>query len=187
MCDCGNIKNVIGTEPDNIQIDEYTYELLDNVSPSQRFTTHLPVYPLRAACGYFDECGKLQDEDAEGWIDASGLGCTLNDKMFVVHAEGDSMEPKIHDGDLCVFAYTNAEEEGAIMLIESNKDDCQHVIKEYHSAKQQIDEFTTINNVTLHSLNPEFKDVELTEDNNPIPKQNKYNCKATNGIRIICQ
>ena len=95
------------------------------------------------------------------------LGINPKKDYYLVHAEGNSMEPKIHDGDLCVFAYTNAEEEGEIMLVESNKDDCQHVIKVYHSEKRQVDAFTTINKVKLHSLNPDYDDIELTEEHNP--------------------
>ena len=166
----GKLKSAMGTEPDNIQIDEYTYELLDNVSPSQRFTTHLPVFPLRAACGNFDECGKLQNEDAEGWIDASGLGRTLNDKMFVVHAEGDSMEPKIHDGELCVFDASGAgSREGKIVLTKAkDKSDSRassFTIKKYHSEKVAAEEGGwSHSQITLSPLNPDYKPIVINAE-----------------------
>lgn len=37
----------------------------------------------------------------------------------------------------------------------------------YHSEKRQVDDFTTINKVNLHSLNPDYEDIELTEEHNP--------------------
>lgn len=153
-----------GVKINRIYSLDFKWPIKVDVSAAAQYKTHLPVYSIRAACGNFNH-GDVTE--LEGWLNVKKLGMVPKKDLYLVHAEGNSMEPKIHDGDLCVFAYTNAEEEGAIMLIESNKDDCQHVIKEYHSAKQLIDEFTTINNVTLHSLNPEFKDIELTEDNNP--------------------
>ena len=75
----------------------------------------------------------------------------------MVHAEGSSMEPLIHDGDLCVFSYTNANENGAIMLIESNNLFCQHVIKEFHCKPTLFPEYTEDNNVILHSQIRSFK------------------------------
>ena len=38
----------------------------------------------------------------EGWVKVEGCG-RLDKEMFVVRASGKSMEPKIHDGDLCVI------------------------------------------------------------------------------------
>ena len=150
--------------------EEYASEMLDNVSPSQRFTTHLPVYPLRAACGYFDECGKLQDEDAEGWIDASGLGRTLNDKMFVVHAEGDSMEPMIHNGELCVFDISGAgSREGKIVLVKArDKSDpraSSFTIKKYHSEKvESEDGGWKHSQITLSPLNKEYYPIVINSE-----------------------
>lgn len=35
------------------------------------------------------------------------------------------------------------------------------------SEQEQIDAFTIINKVKLHSLNPDYEDIELTEEHNP--------------------
>ena len=40
--------------------------------------------------------------ECEGWVKVEGCG-RLDNEMFVVRASGKSMEPKIHDGDLCVM------------------------------------------------------------------------------------
>ena len=81
----------------------------------------------------------------ERWIDVSSCGFKPNDNMFVVHAKGDSMKPKIHDGDLCVFErYTGGSREGEIVLAKvSGEDDdylCKYTIKKYHSEKIASDE-----------------------------------------------
>lgn len=156
-------------DPMHMIREEYTSEMLDNVSPSQRFTTHLPVYPLRAECGYFDDCGKLQDEDAEGWIDASGLGRTLKDKMFVIHAEGDSMEPKIHDGELCVFDAAGAgSREGKIVLCKardkSDRNASSFTIKKYHSEKIATEEGWMHSQITLSPLNSNYNPIIISAE-----------------------
>lgn len=139
------------------------------IAPSQRYTTHLPVYPLRAACGYFDECGSLPEEEAEGWIDASNIGRKLNENMFVVHTEGRSMEPTIHDGDLCVFERTAGSHQGKIVLAKA-KDELDpeagsYTIKKYSSEKC-IDEDGVWHHtrVVLSPLNMEFQPIVLESE-----------------------
>ena len=72
--------------------------ILANVGYSLRYRSYLPLYSLRAACGVL---GEGRDVAPEGWVKAEGIG-KLDNTMVVVRAEGDSMEPTIHDGDLCV-------------------------------------------------------------------------------------
>lgn len=69
------------------------------VNDDVRYIDFLPLYSLKAACGYFGE-GEIVEES--GWIKVEGLG-KLNRNMFVVQAVGHSMEPQIQDGDYCVF------------------------------------------------------------------------------------
>lgn len=161
------LKAAIAIDSLDVVIEEIEPSIRDFVSAQERFTTHLPVYPLRAACGYFDDCGKLQDEDAEGWIDASGLGCTLNDKMFVVHAEGDSMEPKIHDGDFCVFDASGAgSREGKIVLCKardkSDRNASSFTIKKYHSEKIATEEGWMHSQITLSPLNVNYNPIIIS-------------------------
>lgn len=69
------------------------------VNDDVKYIDYLPLYSIRAACGYFGE-GEIVDEI--GWIKVEGLG-KLNRNMYVVQAVGKSMEPVIQDGDFCVF------------------------------------------------------------------------------------
>lgn len=166
----GKLKAAMAIDSQLVAIEEGEPKILELVSALERFTTHLPVYPLRAACGYFDDCGKLQDEDAEGWIDASGLGRTLNDKMFVVHAEGDSMKPMIHNGELCVFDASGAgSREGKIMLVKAkDKSDpraSSFTIKKYHSEKVAAEEGGWAHSqIILSPLNPDYKPIVINAE-----------------------
>lgn len=126
----------------------------------------IPLYTLRAACGYFDE-GQLPEE--EGWIDASGLGFTPDPKRhFAVHAKGDSMLPKIKDGDFCIFEwYTAGSRNGEIVLTQSSEYDSEYggryTIKRYHSEKTVTDEGWRHASVQLLPLNKDYEPIELDE------------------------
>ena len=126
----------------------------------------IPLYTLRAACGYFDD-GQLPEE--EGWIDASGLGFAPDPKRhFAVHAKGDSMLPKIKDGDICIFEWYNAgSRNGEIVLSQSREYDSEYggkyTIKRYHSEKTVTDEGWQHSKVELQPINPDFAIIELDE------------------------
>lgn len=154
-------------EPDaeesvDIIIDDFEYRKLSKKS------NYIPLYSLRAACGDFDN---LQDVEREGWVDVSGCGFRPDpQKHFVVHASGHSMEPKIYNGDLCVFEwYHGGSRNGEIVLTQCNKRDQdyggRYTIKKY-SSKKVYDEDGTWHHaeVTLHSLNPEYDDITWTEE-----------------------
>lgn len=152
-------------------IDDASSKNEPNITPLHIHDTYLPgripLYTLRAACGSFDD-GQLPEE--EGWIDATGLGFTPNkDRYFAVHAKGDSMLPKIHDGDICVFEWYHAgSRNGEIVLTQSSEyDDAyggRYTIKRYHSEKMVTDEGWQHSKVELLPLNPDFEPIELEED-----------------------
>lgn len=118
------------------------------VPEEKRYKQFLPVYDLRAACGYFEENTTIPDEEAEGWVDISESRIKANKNMFVIYAAGDSMLPDIKDGDMCVFELYSPENggsrEGKIVLTECpDKDtdtDCHYTIKKYHSTWHYDDE-----------------------------------------------
>lgn len=146
----------------NIIIDDYDYNKLKE---KENF---IPIYTLRAACGDFDN---LQDVEREGWVNVSGCGFRPDPlKHFVVHACGNSMEPKIHDGDLCVFEwYHGGSRNGEIVLTQCNKSDYdyggRYTIKKYSSKKVYEEDGAWHHaEVTLHSLNPDYDDIMWTEE-----------------------
>ena len=122
---------------------------------------------LRAACGYF---GEGEEVEVQGWISAEGIG-RLNRDMFVVQAAGNSMKPRIHDGDYCVFErYKGGSRNGKIVLAQHRgyyDDDNAGAfsIKEYNSTKS-ADEYGNWQHesICLRPLNPAYNPITLTPD-----------------------
>lgn len=119
-----------------------------DISTSDRFTRFLPLYNVAIACGALVDEGVQSlgnnDVEMEGWIDVSDYDFKPNEQMFVVHAKGESMLPKIHPDDLCVFEVYGGNgnagsREGQIVLARQHGKDndynCQYTIKEYYSEK----------------------------------------------------
>ena len=119
----------------------------------------IPLYTLRAACGYFED---EEVPEEEGWVDASNNGFTPDPKRhFVIHAKGNSMLPKIKDGDLCVFEWYRAgSRNGEIVLTQSSEFDSdygsKYTIKKYHSEKVVTEEGWQHSKVELIPLNKHF-------------------------------
>lgn len=142
--------------------DQDIARIVDFVPNDEQYTVYLPLYSLKAACGYFGE-GEAVNE--VGWIQVDGMG-KLNRNMFVVQASGHSMEPQIHDGDFCVFRANPAgSRQGKIVLVQHyNYYDSDYAggysIKEYSSVKS-FDEFGNWQHEKIELL-------PLNKDYNPI-------------------
>jgi len=137
------------------------------VDDKAKFVEFLPLYSIKAACGYFGE-GELVE--ASGWIRAEGIG-RLNRNMYVVQAKGNSMEPRIKDGDYCVFRANPAgSRQGKIVLVEHHNyfdDDYAgaYSIKEYSSSKS-FDEFDNWQHdrIELKPYNSNYNSIILTPE-----------------------
>lgn len=139
------------------------------VPTTDRFSRFLPLYDIAVACGALVDEGVQSlgknDVEMEGWIDVSGHIRKPNDQMFIVRAKGESMLPKIHPGDLCVFEVYGGSgnagnREGQIVLARQSRKDndynCQYTIKQYHSEK---DPHTNLNTkIELRPLNKDGYD-----------------------------
>lgn len=144
--------------------------IASSVGKKQQFKTHLPLFTIDGACGYF---AYNQEAHIEGWVDVSKQGLKLNDNMFLVHARGHSMEPKIYDGDLCIFRrYDGEERMDNIVLTQLNEHDSDYggmyTIKKFHCNKR-LNEYGAVENVNveLRSLNPQYKSIVITEEMAP--------------------
>ena len=132
-----------------------------------QYAQYLPLYSVRAACGAF---ANEQEVETEGWVDVSTSGIKAKENMFVVHAKGNSMEPRIHDNDLCVFQKYDGEElENQIVLTQLITHDTDYggmyTIKKFH-AVQKPDEYGYMRNekVELISYNSTYSPIILTGD-----------------------
>jgi len=134
---------------------------------SEAFKTLLPLYSLKAAAGYF---GNGEAVEPESWVEADGIG-KLDERMFVAKVVGRSMQPRIYDGEYCVFrANPVGSRQGKIVLAQyrgpADADNGgSFTVKRYSS--QKVDDGNggwSHTKITLSPLNPEFNPIELTAE-----------------------
>jgi SOS-response transcriptional repressor LexA len=130
----------------------------------ERYKTLLPIYSLKAAAGYFGD-GKAVE--AEGWIEADGFAA-LDERMFVARVAGRSMEPRIHDGDYCVFrSGVEGTRQGKIVLVQYRgpadpETGGSFTVKRYTSEKLVDGEEWQHARIVLTPLNASFQPIVLT-------------------------
>ena len=156
------LKSLLTEEP--VEMNEPRVEAM--VADNVKYVDFLPLYSLKAACGYF---GEGEEVEELGWIRVDGMG-KLNRNMFVVKASGDSMEPKIHDGDYCVFRANPAgSREGKIVLVQNHiaydpEYGGSYAIKQYSSEKHfNTDGTWRHSQILLKPLNKKYNPIVLDE------------------------
>jgi len=163
-----NAVRVSGREA--VPVDSFTRVLdrlyAENVEPIEvgRYTSHVPLYTLRAAAGRLGEEMESVEED---WVRVPE-GVRAGPDLFVAHVVGRSMEPRIPDGSLNLFRFHPVgSRQGKILLVERRgvlDETARYTVKRYTS-KKNYDERTgewEHGNIRLEPLNPEFEawDVE---------------------------
>jgi type III restriction enzyme len=142
------------------------FEVKEHVEPGDRFKSHLPVYSLQAAAGYF---GGVHEVEAEGWIDVSGIPALgrLDESMFVSQIIGHSMEPRIPDRSYCIFRQIRAGTRGGKIVLAQHRDIVDpetggsFTVKRYKSTKRMIGG-NVVGTIELQPLNREFQPIILT-------------------------
>ena len=155
---------------DNAEKSQVQYHVIDVASVEQQFITHLPYYPsIKAACHDLSEI-EVPNENIQ-WIYVADEISRLDNSMFVVKAMGDSMKPKINDGDYCVFSrYAGGSREGEIVLVEGynikdyDSDNIACTIKKYHSEKRVTEEGWEHARIELIPLNKEYDSFVLNPE-----------------------
>ncbi len=138
------------------------------VNDDVKYIDYLPLYTLKAACGKF---GEWQQAEEEGWIKTEGMG-KLTSGMFIVQANGHSMEPRIMDGDFCVFrANIVGSRIGKIVLVQHPEhydfeNGGSYSIKKYSSEKKQDPETGEWmhERIILYPLNPDYQPIEIRNE-----------------------
>lgn len=142
--------------------------LQDDATHDERFVTHLPVYSLQAAAGYF---GDGHEVDIDGWVDVSEgdeLG-RVDELMFVSQVLGRSMEQQIPDGSFCVFRRLGAGSRQGKIVLAQHRDISDpdtggsYTVKRYLRATESSGE-EAIRTVELQPLNPDFESIHLTPE-----------------------
>lgn len=138
------------------------------VNDDVKYIDYLPLYSIKAACGKF---GEWQNADEEGWVKVEGYG-KLNKSMYLVRAKGNSMLPKIKDGDLCIFrANVVGSRQNKIVLVQHNDyydsdNEGSYSIKKYSSDKT-IDQLTgewSHEKIILKSENTEYENIIIKDE-----------------------
>lgn len=143
--------------------EEQRIKIEKTIEIQLQYKEYLPVYTLEAACGKF---GHGQEAQEEGWIKVN-IKRKLHPEMFVVKAIGRSMEPKINDGDYCVFEKDRGgTRDNKIVLVECrdsvDPDSGKYTIKKYLSEKiEGPDEVIVQQRINLIPLNKKFKTIVL--------------------------
>lgn len=132
--------------------------ILADVGEALKFREYLPLYSLRAACGVL---GDGEIVEPEGWVKADGVG-KLDKTMVVVHAERDSMEPMIHDGDLCVVRKIGGGNyNDKIVLVQRNDKAADPESGGAYLLKKLVKKGGKI---LLRSINREYLDIPIDND-----------------------
>jgi SOS-response transcriptional repressor LexA len=136
--------------------------LLSSPSPTSRFTTHVPVYDLTAAAGFW---GPESQPEEIGWTEVPGVA--VKPGMFVARVTGTSMEPLIPDGSWCLFRPCPAgSREGRIVLVQfaslgAGENGGRFTVKKYHSDKTGTADGWRHERIQLLPLNPAFEPITL--------------------------
>ncbi len=142
-------------------------QILDPDDPrvrKQAFKTLLPCFSARAAAGYF---GAGEEVRPEGWVKVPP-DMALDERMFVIRAKGDSMLPKIKDGDYLVFrAEPAGTRQGRIVLAQYRgpadpETGGSYTVKQYSSSKIPTSEGEWKHRqIRLAPLNPDYEPILL--------------------------
>ncbi|MDP4013483.1 MAG: HsdR family type I site-specific deoxyribonuclease [Candidatus Nanopelagicales bacterium] len=136
--------------------------------PGERYTTCVPLVPLKAAAGAFSDPQHVRDEDFE-WV-AVQTRRRLRPGMFVAHVEGRSMEPAIPDGASCLFsAPVEGTRQGKTVLVQLRdaidpETGERYTVKRYESEKGRSGDSWRHTRITLKPLNPDFQPIVLPPD-----------------------
>tara|TARA_B110001454_G_scaffold219202_1_gene252030 strand:+ start:122041 stop:122805 length:765 start_codon:yes stop_codon:yes gene_type:complete len=132
----------------------------------KRPSRHVPLYPLKVAAGHFSSPNPADDVVPIGWVDASLKAD--NDDYFAAFVRGESMQPKINDGDLCLFKrYTGGSRQGHIFLIQArglknSETGESYVLKKYvRQTPARLSEDDDVSIIHLVSENPKFSPIIL--------------------------
>lgn len=127
---------------------------------------YVPVYPLKIAAGKFSDENDFSDVTPIGWAEAS-VRSGVQD-YFASFVHGQSMEPQIKDGSLCLFRrYSGGSRQGKIYLIQAqgiknSETGESFVIKKYQrqtAARSSNSDTPAV--IHLISENPRFSPIVL--------------------------
>lgn len=136
-------------------------------TPETRYTTCVPLVPLKAAAGAFGDPQHVLDEVFE-WVEPASPR-RLRKGMFVAQVVGQSMEPQIPDGAYCLFASpVTGTRQGKTVLVQLRdgtdpETGHRYTVKRYESTKAANGDKWRHTLVTLKPVNPSFAPIVLRD------------------------
>jgi len=140
------------------------FRIEEEVAAALKFTTYLPVFSLQAACGNF---GRGMAVEPLGWIKCPP-GLKPDHNMFAAQVAGRSMEPKLQDGDYCVFrANPGGSRQNKLVLVQHSSiadpdTGGSYTVKKYTSKKKYApDGAWQHEEIILQPLNPAYSPIVI--------------------------
>lgn len=144
---------------EDFDVDTFIEKIMTEIEEGKKYKEYLPVYSLSAACGKY---GEGREVERTGWISVKNR--KLDKDMFIVKSVGKSMEPKIREGDYCIFRATPVgSRNNKILLVQYREiSDLEtgggYTIKKYQSEKIYNQDGTWKHaKITLIPLNPAYQ------------------------------
>lgn len=137
-----------------------------NVEKAAQYTTHVPVYDLSVAAGGW---GPESVPETIGWIRVSNH-IRLSPRMFAAQVSGRSMEPRIRDGQWCLFRPCPAgSRQNRLLLLQVNTHldpECggRYTVKRYQSTKRIEEDGWHHQTIELQPLNPEYPTLHVSAE-----------------------
>ena len=132
---------------------------------SERYTTCVPLVPLKAAAGAFSDPQQVVDDDFT-WVNVE-TSRHLRRGMFVAQVVGKSMEPLIPDGTYCLFVSpVGGTRQGKTVLVQMRdgsdpESGERYTVKRYESEKTGGEDTWRHTKIRLKPINPDFEPIEL--------------------------
>jgi type I restriction enzyme R subunit len=134
--------------------------------PEERYTTCIPLVPLKAAAGVFGEPQHVEDDGCQ-WVSVDSRH-RLRRGMFVAQVVGKSMEPEIPDGSYCLFTSpVEGTRQGKTVLVQLRDatdpaTGQRYTVKRYASEKASNGDSWHHTKIVLKPVNSDFEPIVLT-------------------------
>jgi len=164
-------KSVLQEAPEAVAVPESItaklkkiFNIEPDVAAALKYVDYLPVFSMEAACGNF---GRGMAVEPQGWIKCPP-GVKPDHNMFAAKVSGRSMEPKLEDGDYCVFrANVGGTRNNKLVLVQHSSitdpdTGGSYTVKKYTSKKKYAPDGTWEHEeIILKPLNPEYSDIVI--------------------------
>jgi SOS-response transcriptional repressor LexA len=166
--------NLRTTDRQSVAVDDFDRTLnrlyAKTIQSTRGAATHIPRYTLQVAAGRLLENAEIEDEPAD-WEEAPPNMPRVTSDMFAAEIVGDSMQPHIPNGSICLFRIgVVGSRNGRLVLVEEmgRGVNDRYTVKRYKSTKSQQGDSWKQDSILLEPLNPEHRAFELK------PEEDRY-------------